>query len=206
MPKTLLAIIFCKKYADRVKAIRDTWIPDAIAAGWDVQVFDGERLSVPDDYASLPLKTKALCQYAVDNGYDHLVKIDDDTYICVPFFQLIPFDYAGIRIPANNGGSNILRIPPCQYGKYPHDYASGGIYWLSRKAATIIAETPHNGDWAEDRFVGDTLARRGIKLTVIPQYIYVYPYTLSYYLKQGWTVLTQIPTPRDILACHNLPK
>ena len=58
-PKILLAIITCKANSDRLRAQQETWIPRAVAAGYDVQIFDGERLGVPDDYYSLIQKTRS---------------------------------------------------------------------------------------------------------------------------------------------------
>jgi hypothetical protein len=66
--KTLIAVITCDKYENRLAAIENTWISDARKAGFDVQIFTGKRLQVPDDYLSLKLKTKALCQLALSEG------------------------------------------------------------------------------------------------------------------------------------------
>jgi GT2 family glycosyltransferase len=198
-PKVLLAVITCKQYADRVAAQRETWIPKAIAAGYDVQIFDGERLGVPDDYYSLIQKTQALCKWALAQGYDRLLKVDDDC--CIRVHQLGPnnFDYAGIVIASNDLGST---VPPCApakpKGTYPHHYASGGAYWLSHRAMTIVAHAQPNGDWAEDRFVGDTLARHGIFVQRLPDFTW----PVSGRMPRHWTVLTQLPTPahmRDAL-------
>ena len=52
-------------------------------------------------------------------------------------------------------------VPAKPKGTYPYNYAAGGAYWLSRKAMTIVADAQPNGDWAEDRFVGDTLGSMG---------------------------------------------
>jgi hypothetical protein len=49
------------------------------------------------------------------------------------------------------------------YGKvYPVHFASGFAQCLSNKAACIVADTPLNGDWMDERFLATALARRGI--------------------------------------------
>src|SRR5579859_8051598 len=38
-------------------------------------------LDCPDDYHSLPLKTRAICKWAMDRKIDHLFLCDNDTYV-----------------------------------------------------------------------------------------------------------------------------
>lgn len=193
--KFLIAIVSCEKYKNRVQMMEETWLPTARKAGLDIQVFTGTILGVPDDYASLPMKTKALCKWALEKGYDFILKMDDDTYKHVNKFFPIFLDYAGIRIPANDGGSSILGIPPAPKGTYPYDYASGGAYWLSRRSMEIIMNAPFNGDWAEDRWVGNTLAKAGIPLSILPDYEIAWPHPFNHYVqrRESTILLTQIP-------------
>lgn len=188
--KVLIAVVTCKKYAHRRAAQMATWIPQMIAAKWDVQVFDGERLGVSDDYTQLPNKTKALCKWALDNGYDQMLKIDDDGYIWVDRFKVYSGDYCGIRVKANDGGNCQFGIPNYPRGHFPYDYCSGGSYWLSAKAMKIIAETPLNDDWAEDRWVGTVLAQHSIHITPTPDYGC---HTFVPVLRSNFAVLAQIP-------------
>lgn len=102
---------------------------------------------MPDDYCFLSHKVRKICEYAVAEGHDRIVKIDDDSYINFSRFEVIEADYAGIR---KSG-----------------DYASGGAYWLSRASMEIVAKYGVQ-DWAEDRGVGTLLARHNIRLTDIP--------------------------------------
>ena len=191
-PKILVAVITCKANADRLKAQQETWIPRAVAAGYDVQIFDGERLGVPDDYYSLIQKTQAMCKWALTQGYNRVLKVDDDCCIRVDQLHPTSHDYAGIVIAANDCGSSVPPGAPAKpKGTYPHNYASGGAYWLSRKAAMIIANALPNGDWAEDRFVGNTLAKHGIFVQRIPDF----SWGDSARVPHRWTVLTQVPTP-----------
>jgi hypothetical protein len=146
---------------DRIQAIRDTWAKD-VPAEMDLRFFYGAPdpfaypvngvdevlLNVRDDYEYLPEKVVGICGWTVANGYDWMLKADDDTYIwpqrALEEIRWKQFDYAGYM--AHSGG-----------------YVSGGPgYWLSSKAMRIIAEsTPHT--WAEDMNNGEELRKHGIK-------------------------------------------
>jgi hypothetical protein len=190
--KILIAIITCKAYAHKLKLQKSTWIPQGLALGWDIQVFDGERLGVPDDYAGLPAKTKALCTWALENGYTNLLKIDDDAYVWMNKFKMLNHDYAGHRAAANDQGCPRLGVPNYPKGHFPHEYASGGAYWLSAKSMKILANTKIN-DWAEDRWVGNTLAKNNVPLIHLGDYgcdptppILNKDFTLLAQLPDGW--------------------
>lgn len=107
---------------------------------------------VPDDYPSLPQKTRALCDWALEHtGWDFLFKCDDDTYVHLPrLLAAIPQgDYVGHGL----GG-----------------YASGGAgYWLSRRAAAIVAARLDALTGHEDQLVGAVLAATGIPLAHDPR-------------------------------------
>lgn len=204
----LIAIVTCRKHAARVEAQQRTWIPLAVAAGFDVEIFDGDRLGVPDDYYSLPLKTWAICKWADERSYEHMLKADDDGYVCVPRLRLITDDYAGIRVPPNDCGSSVHPGTPAKpSGTYPAWYASGGAYWLSRRSLRAVAEESPGHDWAEDRWVGNVLARRGIELTQLyPRYTWVPPNRRTHELCSDRVVaITQIPNPAEIVECHSHP-
>lgn len=144
---------------ERIQAIRDTWAKD-VPPEMDLRFFfgdvrlgyidDGDEvyLDCPDDYEHLPAKVVAICRWAIEQGYDWMLKADDDTYIwpqrALEEIRWKQWDYAGYM--AHSGG-----------------YVSGGPgYWLSNKAMRIIAEsTPHT--WAEDMNNGEELRKHGIK-------------------------------------------
>ena len=209
--EVLIGILSCKKYADRADAQRRTWIPLAKEAGYDVEVFDGERLMVPDDYLSLPLKTRALCRWAFEKGYRTLFKVDDDCYVHVKNLSVPPYDYAGIVFPPNDCGNTTLNIPPFPRGTIKFPYASGGGYWLSDKAMQIIIDAPCD-DWAEDRWVGQVLGRAGItphqlKDYFLPGYLPPRPKGTPFYdlLKDGKAIIiTQILTINDMMEAHEI--
>jgi hypothetical protein len=146
----------------RSSAIRRTWHNDWLRHKdeIDLKFFygRGERspeadevfLDVPDDYYSLPIKVKAVFQWALDHHYDFCLKVDDDVFVWVDrLIRNYPSDdYRGFMLEASEG-----------------KYASGTAYWLSRKAMEVVVKAEWNpADFAEDKYVGRTLAYNGINL------------------------------------------
>jgi hypothetical protein len=206
--KVLIALYTCDnpKYKQRVEKIENTWVADLRAVGYDVQIFTGAVLGVPDDYGSLTLKTKALCRWAVERGYDHILKIDDDSYVNASQFHVVTEDYAGIRMAANDFGSPLLNIPHFITGTFPHGYASGGAYWLSRRSMELVATAELTGDWAEDRWVGHVLTNSGIPITPLVDYgIAQRGVPVSHYFNHKVVVLTQVDLSVPINAHYQPP-
>ena len=173
----------CHKHLDEGyhEAIRGTWARDLKALGVETYFFVGTDPSqqdtrrcrryvsnevvvdCKDDYESLPVKTRRICQWTMGKTFERIFLCDTDTLIKAK--ELLAtgfeaFDYAGYF--GKEGTS-----PGCApfsytdaYGTYPEcrAWASGGVgYFLSRRAAEIIAATPPTY-WAEDLQVGQTLA------------------------------------------------
>lgn len=163
--RKLIAVICCDKYYSRVVAIRDTWANDVPKDGTvDLRFFFGRghdnssarsdeiTLDVEESYAALPAKVQAMFRWSVEQEYAYTFKTDDDVYISPTILMrctVAPHDYVG-RFRGPSGG-------------YPADYASGYGYWLSAAAAYVVGYGPLNKDWAEDRWVGNLLAWKGIK-------------------------------------------
>lgn len=156
--RPLIAIVTCHALRERALAQRETWAKNVQGAdvrffvgGGEAQLPDEVVLPVADDYHSLPAKTQAMFRWALEHEYTHVFKSDDDSYIQVERLLASGYekaDYMGrVRGPS---------------GPYPAVYCSGFAYWLSAKAAKIIAETTLNGDTAEDRVVGNALLDAGI--------------------------------------------
>jgi len=171
MTKLQIAVKSCAGHLDLGfhQKIRETW-----GQGLDVKFFIGENfrkheadeviVDAPDDYHSLPRKTRAICQWATGKAIDYLFLCDTDTYV-IPNKLLTSgfenYDYAGkIDRPfgepfpynAINRDGQSTFYPRC----YP--WASGGYgYFLSRKAYTIIADKNPAGFWAEDLWIGQVL-------------------------------------------------
>ena len=174
----------CHKDLDRGchDAIRSTWGLDLKALGVETYFFMGSDPSQQDtrrcrryvsnevvvdcrdDYESLPVKTRRICQWVMGKTFERVFLCDTDTYINARAFLSSSFeryDYAGrfIKDGTYPGG------PPFRYedehgNLYPEcrAWASGGWgYFLSRRAANVIASTPPTM-WAEDMQVGNSLA------------------------------------------------
>ena len=151
MIRTLIAVTTCHARRGQAEAQQSTWaknLPNVkFFLGGDDAVHDNEvLLNVDDSYAGLPAKVKATCRWALDHGYEAMLKLDDDVYLVPERFYKAGFemfDYVGNFRMWN--------------GKYPHDYASGFAYYLGGKALEIIAYAPLTDDSMEDRWVGNTL-------------------------------------------------
>ncbi len=113
----------------------------------------GRHLLLPgsSDYLSLPQRTRAFCQWAISrDDWDYLFKCDDDTYVSISRLIRYPLtaDYIGAEWRPG------VR------------YASGGAgYFLSRKAAEVVAEHLTRKEGPEDVYVRDALASQGIPFT-----------------------------------------
>lgn len=161
--RRLVAVMTCGKRGYKAKAIaqRETWVKALRARGTDVLFFVGRdavvdcydeiTVDAPDDYSGIPLKVKAIMQWGTERKYDLISKCDDDVYV-VPnryaVLPLFPYNYIG-RFRG-----------PC--GNYPAHFASGFFYTLSWYAACLVANTPWNGDWMDERFIANTLAYYGV--------------------------------------------
>lgn len=149
----------------RIQAVRDTWLQDIKAyPNVEAKFFYGRGdkhvnlpedsilLDCPDDYAHLPHKTRAICQWSLARGYDFLLKCDDDTFIYVD------------RLLAE------LDINRPDYGGYLHGrVCSGGPgYWLSRRAMAAVQDNP--SEWAEDVWVAKCLHFAGIAPVMLKEH------------------------------------
>lgn len=141
----------------RISAVRETWFRDVAAyPNVTAKFFYGKGatrspkpdevfLSCEDDYEHLPHKTIAIVKYALANGYSHLFKADDDSYVWVD--RLVGelsntiFDYAGYL-----------------HGKV---CTGGPGYWLSKRAMAQVQDNP--SCWAEDVWVAKCMDRARIE-------------------------------------------
>ena len=209
--KTLLGIFTCHKYTycdpnslikdwfqrpvvNRVQAVRDTWLKDVT---YDYKFFYGKPtvsrqplpdevfLDAPDDYLHSTPKLQALIRYTLDNGYDRLLKIDDDLFV--------HWDRLMANVPEGDycGGG--------PFGGQPFgSYCSGAIYWLSRRAMEIAISSP-NGSWAEDRWLGEAMQRAGIKPNFDFRYYIAPPTRRCQYISDEALAL-----PNDYISIHAL--
>src|SRR5436853_3583777 len=90
-----IGVLSAAGYEARRQACRDTWFnklrnrhvyPLFLVGGYTGQgnwmlSRDVLYLKCPDDYASLPQKTRMFCQFAAGCSASHIFKCDDDTYV-----------------------------------------------------------------------------------------------------------------------------
>jgi hypothetical protein len=195
MPRILIGALSGWKYHERRQRCLATWMQDADTIGWRSMFLLGcptaakpeligpHALACPclDDYPSLPQRTLWFCRWALSNecsvpgsdncvlctGYsvlapawDYLFKCDDDTYVSIPRLaayaenKLAGQDYVGAEWRQGAG------------------YGSGGAgYFLSRKAAGIVAERLVQATGPEDLLVGQILRAAGLPLAIEPRLI-----------------------------------
>ena len=152
--------------------ILNTWGKD-IPPGVDLRFFSGDAacwmlnpgpeevfLQVSDDYMSLPLKTKGIIEWSLQNGYGYTFLCDTDTFLIPDKLMRTSFpkyDYAG-RFGAMPAIGTTFHYRDA-HGDYPncHPWASGGVgYFVSRKAGELVARSQPEV-WAEDLWIGQVL-------------------------------------------------
>ena len=158
--RIIVGCFHAPKFWQRIKLCLDTWVRDAKEADLEVVIVQtGDTLArdedylyvpVPDTLAALPQQVRFWCEWALTRqDWDYLFKCDDDTYVSIPRFlsyDLVGRDYVGAW---------------CRYGG--ETYAHGGAgYFLSRRAAQIVAERLTHEEGPEDLLVGRVLREAGI--------------------------------------------
>jgi hypothetical protein len=184
---------FTRPVVNRVQAVRDTWLKDVTC---DYKFFYGRStsrkplpdevfLDSPDDYLHSTDKMRALIRYALDNGYERILKADDDIFIY--------WDRLMANIPEGHyaGGGPFGGHPP-------HSYLSGNIYWLTKHAMEILT-TCGGGSWAEDRWVGEALLKRKILPTIDYRYFIAPPTRTNQYISD-----VDLAKPHDYISIHSL--
>lgn len=160
-PKALIAISTCQLFQNNGNndAVRETWAKDVAAVeGLDYKFFTGGpayledevHLDVLDDYQHVTYKTVGSRRWALEHGYDFIFQTFPDVYIRPERLMAAldtTKDYVGY--PLVDG----------------HPYASGGAgYWQSKQAAEYLLLEGDPWDWAEDRWVGEIMLKRGFTL------------------------------------------
>ncbi len=212
---TLIAILTCKapEYIAKAAMQKRTWVPLVEEAGYDVRAFTGEDLGVPDDYISLPLKTRAVCKWALGHGYKEMLKTDDDSCLNAKNLKPVQEDYAaGLICPPNDLGMPSRGCPSLPRGMTKFSYGSGGGYWLSERSIRLVADAPPSNDWAEDRWVGQVLGKAGIKLhkldnRLTPPWLNSRHQSVPYYtlITPQTVAVEQVPGGADgLLECHEI--
>jgi len=161
-PRIIVGVLTGTAYENHRRAVRSTWGRDASEHPEMDLVFlvgdpdakmprrDGDMLYLPcpDDYDSLPQKTRWFCLWALAHGgqWRWLFKCDDDTYVCVD------------RLAAGKWPKPIVG---CKDGRGDHFHGGAG-YLISREAAQSIAARLTARTGLEDWKARDVVAAGGM--------------------------------------------
>jgi Galactosyltransferase len=170
----LVAVKSCLRdcAAGHHEIIESTW-GKHLGSGVDLQFFTGMKegelfphsgiaLAVPDGYTDLPYKVREILYYFLAGTWDYVFLCDTDTFVIPELLFTCGYegkDYVGTFIKGLKPGQifrHDFANPMGGRTIIPEDYASasgGRGYFLSRKAAQIIADTEPK-IWADDEYVG----------------------------------------------------
>lgn len=113
---------------------------------------DEVELPCCDGYFSLPEKTRAILKWSLEHGYDFTFLADTDTWVNPQ--KLLECGFEKYDLTGLISGE--IGKPRAHQGYWA--WPSGGAgYFLSARAAKIIADSVVTGEWAEDRQVGQIL-------------------------------------------------
>lgn len=166
--KTVIGVLSGQHYDQRRSACMATWAKNLAGYGDLVDLvflvggskhFIPQRvgnilyLPCPDDYASLPQKTRHFCLWALENyEFEYLLKCDDDTYVHLDRLLAYPSGYAYV-------GHNL------------NSFASGGAGYLLNRTATVqVVANMLESVGCEDVLVGQALSRARIPLLHDPNF------------------------------------
>lgn len=141
--KSLIAVISCHARQGYSDVVRETWAP--LVVGADLKFFMGRGprepladeviLDCDDAYMGLPDKVRAIMRWALEHGYDYVLKCDDDVVVLPKALlasDYAQYDFIGCADPAVKQGE--ISTP------------WGFCYWLSARAMKLVAEAPLPGE------------------------------------------------------------
>jgi len=189
---------------ERVQVVRETWARNLdIRSDIDFRIFygygavrkmrtDEVLLSVDDSYRGLPFKVQRIFKWALERGYDAVLKVDDDTFISRDVIKGlgVDADYIGYSSDTaitlySDWLTSDLKEKLLAFGQ---GYACGGMYYVHRRAMEILVRTKITEKSfqflginslsdknapvppCEDAWVGYTLFQAGIQVTHDPKY------------------------------------
>lgn len=172
MARSLIAVVSCHTRKEWQEVIRSTWLP-LVPQEADVRFFIGRgyslysprevQLNCDDSYQGLPDKVREIVRWAKAEGYDYVLKLDDDV-VLNPVAMLSSgyrfFPYVGVEGHRPNA-------------QRPYYVPSGFAYWLNAECMEIIANEPLPNNNYDEGWVAGALHKHGISLTSDPRY-YIY--------------------------------
>lgn len=216
--KILVAVVTCHRFRSHVSihnrqdgqansrtgVIRQTWLNHPRPDNTDIRFFFGYAppgikpapdeifLSVPDSYQGILEKVRGIFRYALDHGYDYVLRVDDDVYVDRMTLSSIDTDnYAGSFSPLTTLVQGRVTMLESKFDE-PTGYCSGGCYSVSRRSMEILTRTKINaltttecrytkdgkpGEFGgkdclvlEDQWVGRQLREHKIVMTNRPDY------------------------------------
>lgn len=192
IPKTILiAIVTCHKNKDRQARVRATWLKD-LPPHVEAKFFYGRGgsrkpeddevfLGCGDGYLDLSAKARGIYSYATTKGFDWTFKVDDDTAVNPDRLLLEPL------------GADYIGRKNCCWG----GFCSGGPgFWVSARAARVIARQLLSNDTADDRWIGQVLAAYGIPVT----------HSDAYVLDSEWDGIRKVATVCEVGPDKPSPK
>ena len=164
--RALLAMITCHTRQAYADSQRGTWLCK-LPEGLDYRFFLGPSGRIPekdevfldcdDSYMGLPSKVQAVCRWALEKGYDYIVKVDDD--VILRPYELVAGDFQYHDFSGRlNGDRDSVQIP------------WGFCYTLSRRAMIIMADANLPKDNNDEAWCAHTLSTHGIVLHNQPRY------------------------------------
>lgn len=166
----------CLDQQARVNTQRATWLSDLKTLGVDHKFFYGTVLRdivtkpncrpdpnrvIPvlrdplpdeiylecgDNYTQNPHKLKGIFQYALNNGYDYVLRVDDDTFVYPE--RLIVGEYSNWSTVDYSGAGNGVFHP-------------GGCLFVSRRAMELALSSPIT-NYADDVWLGAVMSENRI--------------------------------------------
>lgn len=180
-----MGVLSCKKYEHR----RHSQVMDENIFEYkyfvgnpnnEEPIMNGNIVTLPcgDNYEDLPLKTKLMLKWIIENKpeVNYILKTDDDI---VFNFEKLYENYSYVKLKNLDYSGNVIKTfgynSDYHFGKCDSDinnktffvepsiYCSGGGYFLSKKSAEIIILTELGEDTIfEDHFVGKILNNKNI--------------------------------------------
>lgn len=169
MARSLIAVVSCHTRKEWREVIRRTWLP-LVPEGTDVRFFVGRGaatdfadeivLECDDSYQGLPEKVQSIAKWALVEGYDFMLKLDDDVVLDPALLLASGYEKSGFT------GADGHRPNP----QRPYFVPSGFAYWLNAGCMGVIAAEPLPNDNYDEGWVAGTLFKYECALTCDPRY------------------------------------